>query len=455
MRRLSDHFKYCIALDEGNRSDAPLPAEQPSERPPIFYGRFRGYPLWFHRVEATGGRYDKVTGFETDEGEFFNADDAIACLQYEHYAAANSTRTTWTREFSKWLYYFLKPWMPRALQLTVQRLNARQRLYSLCFPKWPYDATLSALMSAFLAERMRHAGFDSIPFLGFWPGDKTWAWALTHDVDTAMGYSNLEGLLRVEEDHRVSAAWYFVPERYPIDPNRLEELRVRGHEIGVHGLKHSGKLFSSRAEFESRLPRINYYVKLWRAWGFRSPATFRNPYWLPELDIDYDSSYMDNARFEPQSGGVCAPFPFMLSERLVELPITLPMDHTLINVLKKDIVVACERKLSWIRKQHGLALPLFHPDYNIGCNELQRYGRVVENLVRDPSGWYALPHEIADWWQRRRHSRVLMKDGHQPTIVGPAATDGRIWWAHRDGDTIRIEPARTASSSPAAADTIE
>ena len=76
----------------------------------------------------------------------------------------------------------------------------------------------------------------------------------------------------------------------------------------------------------------------WGAVGFRSPATYRNPFWLPEIDVDYDSSFMDNATLEPQRGGVCSAFPFMLSERMVELPITLPMDHTLINILRRDVV---------------------------------------------------------------------------------------------------------------------
>jgi hypothetical protein len=133
----------------------------------------------------------------------------------------------------------------------------------------------------------------------------------------------------------------------------------------------------------------------------------------------------------------------MLSQRLVELPITLPMDHTLINVLRQDVVPVCEQKVAWIRQQYGLALSLFHPEYNSGSRALDRYARVVEGLARDPRGWYALPQDIADWWQRRRHSHVVVDDHGEPVIVGPAAPDGSIWWAYRDRDTIRIEPPRS------------
>jgi peptidoglycan/xylan/chitin deacetylase (PgdA/CDA1 family) len=213
-------------------------------------------------------------------------------------------------------------------------------------------------------------------------------------------------------------------------------VRERGHEIGVHGLQHTGKLFSSRAEFEARAPRINAYVRDWGVTGFRSPATYRNPFWLPELDVDHDSSYMDNATCEPQRGGVCAPFPFMLSERLVELPISLPMDHTLINILRQDVIAACTAKVDWVRRQHGLAVALFHPDYNTTEASRERYGALLDVLAADATGWGALPHEIAAWWQRRRRSQVELRDG-APVIVGPAAAEARIWWACRDGDRVR------------------
>ena len=423
MRRLSDHFKYSRPLEEGARAESSLPAEKPSERPPLLHGTFRGHPVWFHAAAASQNGREGALLRTDDQGQAFDPDDAIACVQYEHYVESGASGAGGDGKLLKSMYYLLKPLMPRAVQLELQRVNARRRLRSVRFPAWPQDSTLTHLLSAFLAERMRAAGCRAVPFLGFWPAGKTWAWGLTHDVDTHVGYAHLNGLARVEEDHGVRSVWYFVPERYPLDVHRLEEMRTRGHEIGVHGLQHSGKLFSSRAEFESRLPRINDYVHRWKARGFRSPATYRNPYWLPEIDVDYDSSYMDNATLEPQPGGVCAPFPFLLSERLVELPITLPMDHTLMNILRQDVVAACGSKLAWVRAQHGLALPLFHPDYNTSRHELEAYGRVVELLATDAGGWYALPWQIADWWQRRRQSSVLQHDG-KPQIVAPRLSTG-------------------------------
>jgi hypothetical protein len=337
--------------------------------------------------------------------------------------------------------------MPRWVQLELQRANARSRLRRVRFPSWPQDPTLGALLEALLAARLRRAGVDSVPMLGFWPGGKSWAHCLTHDVDTAIGYRHLDPMAQVEEEHGLRSCWYFVPERYRVDPARLRTLAERGHEIGVHGLSHSGKLFSSRGEFEWRRDRINGYVRRWGARGFRSPATYRNPYWLPELEVDYDSSFMDNATLEPQGGGVCAPFPFMLSERLTELPITLPMDHTVINILRQDVVQACRLKAEWIRAQHGLALSLFHPDYNTTAPRVRRYGQVLEHLTADDRGWHALPWQVADWWQRRRRSR-LVRDGDAIRVVGPAAADGCVWWVHLDGSRVRLEvPATLAATA--------
>jgi hypothetical protein len=76
----------------------------------------------------------------------------------------------------------------------------------------------------------------------------------------------------------------------------------------------------------------------------------------------------------------------MLSDRMVELPITLPMDHTLINVLRQDVLQGCLAKLDWVREQNGLALALFHPDYNTTAARRDRYGALLDRLAADATG---------------------------------------------------------------------
>jgi hypothetical protein len=435
VRRLDDHFKSGLR-NIGDGPPAAVLAESESGRPPLREGRFTGLPVWYHALDdppAAGTA-------RTDDGESFEVDDAIACLQFEHYVDDAKDSGGEERRLRQ-LYYLLKPLMPRGAQLELQRVNARRRLRAAKFPAWPEDATLFELLLAFLGERMREEGVDRVPFIGFWPHERTWAWCLTHDIETEKGQAQLGPMAATEEARGLGSSWNFVPEeRYRVDRSRMEALRGSGHEIGVHGLDHSGQLFSSRTEFERSRERINEYAHEWNAVGFRSPATYRNPFWLPELDVDYDTSFMDNATLEPQRGGVCASYPFMLSERMVELPITLPMDHTLINVLRREIVPAFATKLAWVQRQHGLALALFHPDYNLGTAAIDRYGAVLDLLRDEPGGWFALPYEIAAWWQRRRSSQIVLRDG-QPFIEGPAADSGSIWWAERDGGAVRIVPA--------------
>ena len=50
--------------------------------------------------------------------------------------------------------------------------------------------------------------------------------------------------------------------------NMLEQ---SGFEVGVHGLEHDGKLYSSKATFAAKASRIREYLQRWNACGFRSP----------------------------------------------------------------------------------------------------------------------------------------------------------------------------------------
>jgi hypothetical protein len=131
MQRLMDHF--VPALPAG--PPVSVAAEMASGRPALRHGRLGGTPLWFHAVEGDGR-------LRTDEGQPFDADDAIACLQFEHYVDATPAEGA---RRARALYYKLKPFMPRPLQLELQRANAR-RLRGGRFPAWPHDATLTELL---------------------------------------------------------------------------------------------------------------------------------------------------------------------------------------------------------------------------------------------------------------------------------------------------------------------
>ena len=119
------------------------------------------------------------------------------------------------------------------------------------------------------------------------------------------------------------------------------------------------RLFRDRGT-SSALPRIRRHLGLGRS-GFRSPATHRNAEWMRELGAGYDSSFPDTHPFDPQPGGCCSILPYFLGD-LVELPITLPQDHTLFEILREpDRALA--RQGGWIAEHGGLVNVLVHPDY--------------------------------------------------------------------------------------------
>jgi hypothetical protein len=142
------------------------------------------------------------------------------------------------------------------------------------------------------------------------------------------------------------SSFNFVPERYAVDPALRAELTAAGFEVGVHGLNHDGKLYSSKAEFDRRAVQINDYIREWGAVGFRSPAMHHNLEWLKALDIEYDASTFDTDPFEPQPDGVGTVFPFWVARDdgsgYVELPYTLAQDFTLFVLMKEKGIDLCK-----------------------------------------------------------------------------------------------------------------
>jgi hypothetical protein len=79
------------------------------------------------------------------------------------------------------------------------------------------------------------------------------------------------------------SSFNFVPEGYKVSPAIRGTLEKAGFEVGVHGLTHDGKLYSSRVDFEAKAKKINEYIEQWGASGFRSPSMHHNLEWLHAL----------------------------------------------------------------------------------------------------------------------------------------------------------------------------
>ncbi len=339
-------------------------------------------------------------------------------------------------------YYGVKPLLPRPLQLWVRRLYARRQAHR-DFPAWPVEPLLVEHLYATLRDEFRRGGGERLPILNFWPRGHRFAAVLTHDVEGSSGLENIPRVLEVERRHGMVSSWNFVARGYPIPGGTFERIRAAGCEVGLHGIRHDGRLFADRASFESNLPLIHRYLEEWDAVGFRSPATHRNSDWMGELGCLYDSSFPDTDPFEPQAGGCCSILPFFIDD-VVELPITLVQDHTAWEILRRDPIELWTEKAEWVAHHHGLVNIIVHPDYVISPERLAAYERFLvflrELLDRD-RGWHALPRDVAQWW-RTREALAVTRAGDDVRIVGrdgAPAPDATVAWVREEGGDIVID----------------
>jgi hypothetical protein len=322
------------------------------------------------------------------------------------------------------LYYRLRPVLPRPVQIAARQvfshLQARSR-----FPRWPIESSLHDFY-AWLLDVVAERAQVPVPFIAPWPEGYSWALVLTHDVETQQGVENMPPVRELETSYGYRSAWNFVPKRYEVPGSLLEELVSSGSEVGVHGLYHDGRDLVP-SQLDRRRPVIREYADRWHAQGFRSPATLRDSAVMPTLGFDYDSSYPDTDPYEPQPGGCCTWLPF-LNDGMVELPITMPQDHTLFVILESADGQVWFEKADFLRSQGGLALLDTHPDYLLEGDRLDAYRSLLERYHRDETAWRALPADVAAWWRRRSESSLELDQGTW-RITGPAAGEGAVSFA--------------------------
>lgn len=295
------------------------------------------------------------------------------------------------------IYYQLKPLIPRSLQIFFRRqIILRKRLkYSHIWPIHP-------------GAGKPPEGWSS------WPDQKRFALVLQHDVDTQKGHDNCYELISLEESLGFRSLFSFVPEKYNVSESLRNELTRKGFDIGVHGLKHDGKLFISKKIFQKRAYHINNYLKQWNSVGFSSPSMHHNLDWMHLLEIQYDISTFDTDPFEPQPDSVGTIFPFWVQgssdeSGYVELPYTLPQDHGLFIIMKEKTIDIWKQKLDWIVEKGGMVLLNSHPDYMNFCGRklsIEEYpARYYEEFLEyikdkyDGQYWHALPKDIARFWK--------------------------------------------------------
>ncbi len=297
--------------------------------------------------------------------------------------------------FTKRSYYRLKPLLPRwATTLVRRRYHTRQQ--SNFALGWPIEDRFVRFLYSALPNRHGTT---------FWPNGAHYAFALTHDVERSTGLAFVRRIADLDEKYGFRSSFNLVAEGYRIEQSLLDELRQRGFEIGIHGLRHDGSLFASRASFDAAVPRINRYLRDWGAVGFRAPYTHRNPQWMQALDIEYDASCFDVDPYEPLPGGTMSIWPFFCG-RFIELPYTLMQDHTLLCILGERSPRLWLDKVQFIAEWGGMALVNAHPDYLRDPAHFAVYESFLAEMATrlrdsDAPGWQALPRDVARWWRQR------------------------------------------------------
>ncbi|HVU32362.1 MAG TPA: hypothetical protein VHE61_02935 [Opitutaceae bacterium] len=313
------------------------------------------------------------------------------------------------------VYYNLKPYVPWQVRLAVRRIVARRKRRQHA-STWPIDPTAAK----------RPAGWPG------WPDGKKFAFVITHDVEDVIGVQKCRDLFSLELAHGFRSSFNFIPEGpYRVSPELRNELTRAGFEVGIHDLRHDGKLFRSRHEFRQSAERINGYIHQWSASGYRSGFMLRQLDWLHDLAIVYDASTFDTDPFEPQPDGAGTIFPFWISHPdekatgrgvsgrgYVELPYTLPQDSTLFLVLRETSPEIWLRKLDWIASHGGMALVNVHPDYVNFSNRRTRrefpathYAELLQHVTAKYAEefWNPLPHELAAWFKKTHDCGIVAR----------------------------------------------
>jgi peptidoglycan/xylan/chitin deacetylase (PgdA/CDA1 family) len=373
--------------------------------------------------EALHARFDPDTGSVT-----VPFDVSEAYLNYIQERWRDSVQAPALSPGQLGLFYRLKRFIPRSAQIGARRLLVKAQKDPE-FPRWPLDDSVHRLLSFHAKCLLFASGGTQLPFRWFWPDGHRAALLLTHDVESAAGLRLAVDLADLEEQRGLRSSFNIVGNWYPIDWAIVDELRVRGFELGVHGIRHDRSMFASRENFEAQLPQVAAMAERLGATGFRSPATHRVVDWLGELPVDYDCSIPHSDPFEPQPGGCCTLWPFFIGD-VVELPYSLPQDHTLFTLLGHKSIDVWRGQVERIEELNGLVQAITHPDPG-DLGDPAKRALYVEFLdfVREREGlWKPLPRDVADWWRVRDSGEV---------------TDSRLGLGvvRLDGETVVFEPS--------------
>jgi peptidoglycan/xylan/chitin deacetylase (PgdA/CDA1 family) len=304
-------------------------------------------------------------------------------------------------------YNFIPPFIRNhILRRNVPDLSIDHVTYE---DKLPLDA-LRYLFLKCLTKIAEH----SISTQPFWPKGKKYALCITHDIETYNGLKNAPRLKEVEQKYRIKSTWNIITERYPLNHKILKHLAENG-EIGAHDTKHDGKLVTLTIhETTERMKqcRSTLTQKIGtKIHGFRTPL-LQHSGKITESAAQAEYEYISTIpTWEPlhptamKQHGIGTAFPLILDNRVVEIPVTFPQDHQLLEVLRKSPEQCIQIWLllkKYFKNIGGVCTLLIHPDYRFAEPEsIKHYEHLLKTFVEDPECWITTLNQLAQWWKTR------------------------------------------------------
>lgn len=385
---------------------------------PTWFLNVKSNPMYFPLVYKNTTDGDVLVFFSNGKEKFpavvrnrdkiifnFNPETTIKFLLYEQYLVAH-----------KLLYRFLPIHyhaIPGRIRKSIKRLlvfieKRKINKERPVFPNWPFEDSVESIRYILSAcWNMLGDNKQDIDFS--WPQKKKIAVVLTHDVDTRGGFRNIDKFIRIEKKYGLRSCWFVVGQFFTAHKNQLLDLMRDGFEIGCHGYTHDNKLISlSREKMKDNLLRSSDMLKALDIKGFRSPSLLRSRQLFRVLEdfFVYDTSVPDTEIFlqiAPRSG-CCSIFPYKISGNLLELPITLSLDSTLMALGFKpnQIYEFWKEKIGWIKKLCGVAHITTHAELYYSANRemLKVYEQLINFISKDSDCWIATPKETLAWWQK-------------------------------------------------------
>jgi len=224
------------------------------------------------------------------------------------------------------------------------------------------------------------------------PGQDKRFLMLTHDIDTEGGFSNIKQISNLELRFGFQSLWNYVPKKYLVNHEVLENLKLNGNEIGIHGIWHNNReafLHKNilRREFRSLIPEMKKYDIS----AYRGPSWYRTKNCFDVLSefFKYDLSCLDHDFICPgEPGGVFTSRPYKIRPNLIEIPCTIPFEAPLFyGVSPNKLLEFWIPKIDLITCTSGFLVVNTHPDkgYLSDSSVFKSYKELLDRLYK--SNW--------------------------------------------------------------------